>query len=161
MLSRRPPTISISLPASSTTPLFPGLVSSLRPIKRLILQLSDESNLVHRFSYKNKNQHKAAKWWNKLERVDRIMHRTLNELNDLLNGFGGTTKESDEMIHTITREQLVEGLLRLPRSLLLVEKVGSQSISSPLSSPFLCSLPNETPLVLSNRLDKSSSTAPG
>lgn len=130
MLSRRPPTISISLPASSTTPLFPGLVSSLRPIKRLILQLSDESNLVHRFSYKNKNQHKAAKWWNKLERVDRIMDRTLNELNTLSNGFGGTTKESDEMIHTITREQLVEGLLRLPRSLLLVEKVGSQSISS-------------------------------
>ena len=173
MLSRRPRSIPFTLTTSSSPPSFPGLVSCLRPIKRLILQLSDESSLLHRFSYKNKNQHKASKWWNKLISVDRIMFRLDEELNNLLQGFGRLvlsllplsrnvshwwshrvdSKDSEEQT-SITREQVVTGLLQLPRSILLVEKVSLFS-----SLPTLLSFLSLTPFSLSNRVFKSFSIA--
>ncbi|GAA5884652.1 hypothetical protein JCM16303_003699 [Sporobolomyces ruberrimus] len=122
MLGRTPPTWTLDTPASeSTGPLsLPGLVSSLRPIKRISTQLNDELNLVHRFSYKNKNQHKASMWWRRVIHVDRTLHRTLGEVESLLAQFGWS-KDSDE-VPNVERDQVVKGLLNLPRSLILVEK---------------------------------------
>ncbi|GAA5909806.1 uncharacterized protein JCM6883_003099 [Sporobolomyces salmoneus] len=119
MLPRVPPAIQI--PSSSTATLsLPGLVSSLRPIKRISSQLNDELNLVHRFSYKNKNQHKASVWWKRVIHVDRTLHRTLEEVDSLLSLFG-SSKDSDD-VPTIQSQQVVAGLMQLPRSLVLVEK---------------------------------------
>jgi hypothetical protein len=90
MLTRTPPTVQIDLQASSSnsTLSLPGLVSSLRPIKRISTQLDDELNLIHRFSYKNKNQHKASVWWKRVIHVDRTLHRALEEVESLLSQFG-------------------------------------------------------------------------
>ncbi|GAA5971495.1 hypothetical protein JCM3765_007006 [Sporobolomyces pararoseus] len=122
MLSRTPPKLKLDFePSSTDKPLaLPGLISSLRPIKRISTQLNDELNLIHRFSYKNKNQHKSSVWWKRVIHVDRTLHRTLEEVESLLSQFGWR-KDSDE-VPNVEREQLVRGLLQLPRSLLLVEK---------------------------------------
>lgn len=87
MLSRAPPVVR-STPTDTATLALPGLVSSLRPIKRISAQLEDELNLIHRFSYKNKNQHKSSAWWKKVIHVDRTVHRTLEEVQSLLSRFG-------------------------------------------------------------------------
>lgn len=82
-------TQSISaLPSSSgPPPALPGLVSSLRPIKRLTNQLSDEATLLKRFTYKNKNQHKGCGWWRRLVEVDRVIDRLVPEVGQLLAQF--------------------------------------------------------------------------
>ncbi|GAA5928663.1 uncharacterized protein JCM15063_003933 [Sporobolomyces koalae] len=120
MLTRLPKPVCVSLPASNAAPTLPGLVSTLRPVKRLWVQLDDELNLLHRFSYKNKNQHKGAHWWKKVIHVDRTLHRTLDEVESLLAHFGWS-KDSDD-VPQVGREQLVTGLVHLPRSMLLLEK---------------------------------------
>lgn len=67
---------------------LPGLISALRPVTKLLIQLRDEASLLRRFTYKNKNQHKAQRWWNKTVEVDRVMHRLTLELGTLLANFG-------------------------------------------------------------------------
>jgi len=116
MLSRRPRSIPFTLPSSSSPPSFPGLVSCLRPIKRLILQLSDEASLLHRFSYKNKNQHKASKWWNKLISVDRIMFRLDEELNSLLQGFGRLVLSLTPTVSKCPADGDIESIVRIQKS---------------------------------------------
>ncbi|GAA5887004.1 hypothetical protein JCM5296_005221 [Sporobolomyces johnsonii] len=115
-----PSTVQLPAPSSAAPPSFPGLVSSLRPIKRISSQLATEATLLHRFSYKNKNQHKGAGWWRKVVEVDRVVARTLVELEAFLREFG-LTKDSDEAA-MIKREMIVSGLLHLPRAMLIVEK---------------------------------------
>lgn len=68
-------------------PLLPGLVSALRPVKRLATQLHEESALLRRFAYKNKNQHKGSGWWRHVIEVDRIIERVGTELEGLLGEF--------------------------------------------------------------------------
>ncbi|GAA5925185.1 hypothetical protein JCM1841_004677 [Sporobolomyces salmonicolor] len=115
-----PSTVQLPAPSSAAPPSFPGLVSSLRPIKRLSSQLATEATLLHRFSYKNKNQHKGAGWWRKVIEADRVVARTLVELEGFLREFG-LSKDSDEAA-LIKREMIVSGVLRLPRAMLIVEK---------------------------------------
>lgn len=75
--------------SSTSSPIpLPGLISSLKPIKRLTSQLAEESLLLRRFTYKNKNQHKANGWWRKIVEVDRVMSRLGDELDGVLGGFG-------------------------------------------------------------------------
>lgn len=89
MLARSLPKVDLPTPSTSTLPpALPGLVSSLRPIKRLANQLADEANLLSRFTYKNKNQHKGNGWWRRVVQVDRVIHRLVGELGDLLDQFG-------------------------------------------------------------------------
>jgi hypothetical protein len=90
MLTREWAAPPLQLPSATPAapPVFPGLVSALRPIKRVLSQLSDEATLLRRFSYKNKNQHKGAGWWRHVMEVDRIMDRTRTELEGLLGEFG-------------------------------------------------------------------------
>lgn len=79
------------IPIASTSasgPTLPGLVSSLRPIKRLGNQLKDEATLLSRFTYKNKNQHKGNGWWRRVVEVDRVIHRLVAEVGELLDQFG-------------------------------------------------------------------------
>ncbi|GAA6060089.1 hypothetical protein JCM10212_003050 [Sporobolomyces blumeae] len=120
MLPRTPEPLKVELPPATGPPAFPGLVSALRPLKRLSAQLRDESALLHRFTYKNKNQHKAATWWRKVVEADRVMSRTLGEVDTLLAHFG-SEKESDEA-NSIQAGAIVVGVLQLPRSMVLVEK---------------------------------------
>lgn len=82
------PPVASSEASTSTAPSFPGLVSSLRPLKRLSTQLADEASLLRRFSYKNKNQHKGCGWWRKVVEVDRVLERVGTELDGLLGEFG-------------------------------------------------------------------------
>lgn len=74
--------------STSTAPVLAGLVSALRPVKRVSTQLAEESLLLRRFSYKNKNQHKGCGWWRKVIEVDRVMERLGTELEGLLGEFG-------------------------------------------------------------------------
>ncbi len=81
----------VEVPTASTSalpPALPGLVSSLRPIKRLANQLADEGTLLSRFTYKNKNQHKGNGWWRRVVEVDRVVQRVVGELGELLGQFG-------------------------------------------------------------------------
>ena len=76
-------------PALESVPLaLPGLISSLRPIRRTAAQLADEAALLRRFMYKHKNQHKGQRWWKRIVEVDRCASRALEELSRWLAGFG-------------------------------------------------------------------------
>lgn len=76
-------------PALESVPLaLPGLISSLRPIRRNAAQLADEAALLRRFMYKHKNQHKGQRWWKRIVEVDRCASRALEELSRWLAGFG-------------------------------------------------------------------------
>lgn len=76
-----------SLPQVPAAP-FPGLLAALRPIRRLAAQVADEATLLHRFTYKNKNQHKGCGWWRKVVEADRVVGRLGPELDGLLAEFG-------------------------------------------------------------------------
>ncbi|ORY92705.1 hypothetical protein BCR35DRAFT_298209 [Leucosporidium creatinivorum] len=126
-----PPTAGSSTAAPTEALKLPGLVSALRPLKRGSAQLAEEALLLRRFTYKNKNQHKGCGWWRKIVEVDRVTERVTTELQALLSEFG-IDKEKDES-GTIDHSAVVTGLLRLPRSMLIVEKsievmLGSASI---------------------------------
>lgn len=89
MILRTLPPSQPRVSTSETRPTsFPGLVSSLRPIKRVSSQLAEEATLLRRFTYKNKNQHKAQGWWKKTVEVDRITGRVTVEIGALLESFG-------------------------------------------------------------------------
>ncbi|GAA5825709.1 hypothetical protein JCM11251_000344 [Rhodosporidiobolus azoricus] len=120
MLLRAAVDIQLSLPPSTAPPAFPGLVSSLRPLKRIASQVRDESALLRRFTYKNKNQFKGTGWWRKLVEVDRVTARAVGELGGLLGEFGIEAEKDDPSV--ISREAVCKGLLRLPRAMLVVEK---------------------------------------
>ncbi|SCV72901.1 BQ2448_4 [Microbotryum intermedium] len=81
-------TASTSSSTSNSAASLPGLVSSLRPLKRSLPQLQQEGALLRRFCYKNKNQHKANVWWKRVVHVDRIIGRLTDELKSLLVAFG-------------------------------------------------------------------------
>lgn len=80
--------ISKSTPTTITTTILPGLISSLKPIKKYFLQVKEESLILNRFTYKNKNQYKSNGWWKKLIEVDRNLNRFLIELESFLLEFG-------------------------------------------------------------------------
>ncbi|GAA5906117.1 hypothetical protein JCM6882_003565 [Rhodosporidiobolus microsporus] len=120
MLLRDAAAPNLTLPPAATPPAFPGLVSSLRPLRRIAAQVADESSLLRRFTYKNKNQFKGTGWWRKLVEVDRVTARAGDELKALLKDFG-IESEKDEP-GAISREAVCKGLLRLPRAMLVVEK---------------------------------------
>ncbi|GAA5928177.1 hypothetical protein JCM10213_005670 [Rhodosporidiobolus nylandii] len=120
MLRRQSTAPTLALPPATTPPAFPGLVSSLRPVRRIATQVSDEAQLLRRFTYKNKNQFKGTGWWRKLVEVDRTTSRASDELTAWLREFG-LEGEKDET-GVISREAVCAGLLRLPRAMLVVEK---------------------------------------
>ncbi|GAA5970904.1 hypothetical protein JCM11641_004501 [Rhodosporidiobolus odoratus] len=120
MLTKDCKLLSFTLPDDSAPPAFPGLISSLRPIKRIIPQLSDEAALLRRFTYKNKNQFKGTGWWKKLVEVDRLTAKALDEFKGWLGEFGLQAENDEPTI--ITREAVCRGLLRLPRSIVMAEK---------------------------------------
>ncbi|BGP39799.1 hypothetical protein JCM10450v2_003770 [Rhodotorula kratochvilovae] len=122
MLLRQAPAVLLDLPLtpSAGPPSFPGLVSSLRPIKRLAAQLADEAALLRRFTYKHKNQHKGHGWWKRVVEIDRTAARALDELHGWLGGFGYSDGKDEAGL--LTRESVCAGLLRLPRVMLIVEK---------------------------------------
>ncbi|TKA55149.1 hypothetical protein B0A53_02119 [Rhodotorula sp. CCFEE 5036] len=108
-------------PALGSVPLaLPGLISSLRPIRRNAAQLADEAALLRRFMYKHKNQHKGQRWWKRIVEVDRCASRALEELSRWLAGFGMSPDNEDH--GSIGRQELCRGLLAAPRVLLIVEK---------------------------------------
>lgn len=120
--------VPIRLPASDSprsSESFPGLLAALRPIRRISSQLADEAVLLRRFTFKNKNQHKGCGWWRKIVEVDRFASRVTEELDGLLLQFGAEEsvkgKGKDEGTRA-TSESVAQGLLRLPRSCLLVER---------------------------------------
>lgn len=76
------------LTPGAATPALPGLLSSLRPLKRLSTNVADEAALLRRFTYKNKNQHKGCGWWRRIVEVDRAVGRVHAELGGLLGEFG-------------------------------------------------------------------------
>ncbi|GAA5861910.1 hypothetical protein JCM3774_001347 [Rhodotorula dairenensis] len=119
---RLPPTLCVKLdPAAESAPLaLPGLISSLRPIRRMATQLADEAALLRRFMYKHKNQHKGQRWWKRIVEVDRCTSRALAELSGWLTGFGMSLGTEDH--GSIGRQELCRGLLAVPRVLLIVEK---------------------------------------
>lgn len=88
MIPKLQPPIHLDLPSSSSPPALPGLVSSLRPLKRTLPQLVDEAALLRRFTYKNKNQFKGTQWWRKITEVDRTTARALDELTAALDEWG-------------------------------------------------------------------------
>lgn len=123
---------------------LPGLLSSLRPLHQFTHQIQQESTLLRRFTYKNKNQHKGCGWWRSgIVQVDRVMERVVTELQGLGNEFArfvhrffrwrpqanrvAEVNSNEEGIEgseqKITLHHVVNGLIRLPRSLLLLEKV--------------------------------------
>ncbi|GAA6012917.1 hypothetical protein JCM10207_008376 [Rhodosporidiobolus poonsookiae] len=120
MLKRHYTAPNITLPPSKTTPAFPGLVSSLRPISRIIQQATDEATLLRRFTYKNKNQFKGTGWWRKLVEVDRTTAKALDELNEWVGEFGSSGDKDEASV--ISREAVCQGLLRLPRAAAVVKK---------------------------------------
>lgn len=145
---RLPPALEVKLdPAVESAPLaLPGLVSSLRPIRRSATQLADEAALLRRFMYKHKNQHKGQRWWRRIVEVDRCTSKALAELSGWLAGLGmrcasvplaasSKGKESRLITHLRLRspdkedhgslgpQGLCRGLLAAPRVLLIVEKV--------------------------------------
>lgn len=78
-------------PSAAARPLLPGLLSALRPVVKLTSQIKEEAQLLSRFTYKNKNQHKACGWWRAgIVQVDRVLDRAVGELeglgNELKNG---------------------------------------------------------------------------
>lgn len=79
--------LDLSQPSSSAPPAFPGLVSSLRPIRRIAPQVADEAALLRRFTYKHKNQHKGQRWWKRIVEVDRAASRAVDELQAWLGVF--------------------------------------------------------------------------
>ncbi|GAA6056144.1 hypothetical protein JCM3770_006016 [Rhodotorula araucariae] len=113
-------TVSHQMPFAGL-PSFPGLVSSLRPIRRLAAQLADEAALLRRFTYKHKNQHKGHGWWKRVVEIDRSAARALDELDAWLAGFGYSDGKDEAGL--LTRESVCAALLRLPRVMLIVEKV--------------------------------------
>lgn len=119
---RLAPILDLELdPALDSTPLaLPGLISSLRPIRRNAAQLADEAALLRRFMYKHKNQHKGQRWWKRIVEVDRCASRALEELSRWLAGFGMSPDNEDH--GSIGRQELCRGLLAAPRVLLIVEK---------------------------------------
>ncbi|BGP31844.1 hypothetical protein JCM10296v2_003621 [Rhodotorula toruloides] len=122
LVPKRAPAVQLNLPepSSSAPPAFPGLVSSLRPIRRTTLQLADEAALLRRFTYKHKNQHKGQRWWKRIVEVDRAASRAVDELQGWLGVFSLSADKDDAGV--LTRETVCAGLLRLPRVMLLVEK---------------------------------------
>ncbi|BGP47903.1 hypothetical protein JCM10450v2_003768 [Rhodotorula kratochvilovae] len=122
LLLREAPAASLDLPSLpyAGPPSFPGLVSSLRPIKRLAAQLADEAALLRRFTYKHKNQHKGHGWWKRVVEIDRTAARAFDELHGWLGGFGYSHGKDEA--EQLTRESVCAGLLRLPRVMLIVEK---------------------------------------
>ncbi|GAA6056142.1 hypothetical protein JCM3770_006015 [Rhodotorula araucariae] len=122
MLRREAPTALLELPLQpfAGPPSFPGLVSSLRPIRRLAAQLADEAALLRRFTYKHKNQHKGHGWWKRVVEIDRSAARALDELDAWLAGFGYSDGKDEAGL--LTRESVCAALLRLPRVMLIVEK---------------------------------------
>ncbi|SCZ99335.1 BZ3500_MvSof-1268-A1-R1_Chr3-1g05954 [Microbotryum saponariae] len=109
-------TASTSLSAAS----LPGLVSSLRPLKRSLPQLQQEAALLRRFCYKNKNQHKANAWWKRIIHVDRVIGRLTDELKSLLVALG-LDAETDQNA-TLEPSSLLVLFSRLPRASLVVTK---------------------------------------
>ncbi|KAL7337303.1 hypothetical protein BJY59DRAFT_496263 [Rhodotorula toruloides] len=122
LVPRSAPAVQLDLPKPSSLapPAFPGLVSSLRPIRRTTLQLADEAALLRRFTYKHKNQHKGQRWWKRIVEVDRAASRAVEELQAWL-GVCSLSADKDDA-GVLTRETVCDGLLRLPRVMLLVEK---------------------------------------
>ncbi|GAA5908171.1 hypothetical protein JCM8208_000331 [Rhodotorula glutinis] len=122
MLQRNYPAtqLDLSLDPAAPPPAFPGLVSSLRPLKRIAAQLADEHALLSRFTYKHKNQHKGTGWWRSVVHVDRSAARALAEVDAWLATFGSTVGKDE--VGPLTREVVCAGLLRLPRVMLIVEK---------------------------------------
>ncbi|TNY23493.1 hypothetical protein DMC30DRAFT_414178 [Rhodotorula diobovata] len=121
-LSREPPKLQLDLPVdpAAPPPAFPGLVSSVRPLRRLAAQLADETALLRRFTYKHKNQHKGHGWWKRVVQVDRVANRALAEVQGWLADIGCSADKDD--VGPLTREAVCAGLLRLPRVMLVVEK---------------------------------------
>ncbi|GAA5850168.1 hypothetical protein JCM9279_003556 [Rhodotorula babjevae] len=122
MLQRKLPPLNLelALDPAAPPPAFPGLVSSLRPLKRLAAQLADEHALLSRFTYKHKNQHKGTGWWRRVVHVDRATARALAEVDAWLATFGSSAAKDE--VGPLTREAVCAGLLRLPRVMLIVEK---------------------------------------
>ncbi|GAA6027422.1 hypothetical protein JCM8097_007852 [Rhodosporidiobolus ruineniae] len=120
MLTRdyTPPTITLE--PTSAPPALPGLVSSLRPLRRTLAQLNDEAALLRRFTYKNKNQFKGTGWWRRIIHADRATSRAADELKGLLSEFGVEGDKDEPAV--IKREELLGGLLRLPRAMLVTDK---------------------------------------
>ncbi|KPV75351.1 uncharacterized protein RHOBADRAFT_43856 [Rhodotorula graminis WP1] len=122
MLHRHLPAaqLELALDPAAPTPAFPGLVSSIRPLKRIAIQLADEHSLLSRFTYKHKNQHKGTGWWRRVVHVDRAAARALAELDAWLAPFTSSTGKDE--VGSLTREVVCAALLRLPRVMLMVEK---------------------------------------
>ena len=135
------PKLELAVDPAAPPPAFPGLVSSLRPLKRIATQLADEHALLSRFTYKHKNQHKGTGWWRRVVQVDRATARALQEVDAWLAGFGSRCVSlspslmpstrltrspcsvGKDEVGPLTREVVCAGLLRLPRVMLVVEKV--------------------------------------
>lgn len=81
------PAAAVTTPAAPA-PALPGLLSSLRPLKRLLTNFGEEAALLRRFTYKNKNQHKGSGWWRRIVEVDRAVERVKAEFGGLLGEFG-------------------------------------------------------------------------
>ncbi|BGP24399.1 hypothetical protein Rt10032_c03g1481 [Rhodotorula toruloides] len=122
LVPRSAPAVQLDLPkpSSSALPAFPGLVSSLRLVRRQTTALADEAALLRRFTYKHKNQHKGQRWWKRIVEVDRAVSRAVDELQGWLGVFSLSADKVDAGV--LTCETVCSGLLRLPRVMFLVEK---------------------------------------
>ncbi|GJN89118.1 hypothetical protein Rhopal_002092-T1 [Rhodotorula paludigena] len=113
-----PPALALpALPPAAPPPAFPGLVSSLRPLRRLAPALADECALLRRFTYKHRNQHKGHPWWKRIHNADRSASRALHELSRWLAAVGAATDEPG----ALTRDSVCRGLVELPRVMLVVD----------------------------------------
>lgn len=114
----QPPALALpALPPAAPPPAFPGLVSSLRPLRRLAPALADECALLRRFTYKHRNQHKGLPWWKRIHNADRSASRALQELSRWLAAVGAATDEPG----ALTRDSVCRGLVELPRVMLVVD----------------------------------------
>ncbi|KAL8292702.1 hypothetical protein RQP46_001314 [Phenoliferia psychrophenolica] len=109
------------LDPGAPTAALPGLVSSLRPLKRLSTNLGEEAALLRRFTYKNKNQHKGCGWWRRIVEVDRAVERVTGEVGGLLGEFGMSVGDKEDA-GAIGIAAVARGAVRLPRSAALVDK---------------------------------------
>ncbi|GAA5981916.1 hypothetical protein JCM10908_004665 [Rhodotorula pacifica] len=116
----QPPAVKLPASFSSIPPALPGLISSLRPIRKNTTQLADEAALLRRFMYKHKNQHKGQRWWKRIVEVDRCASRAWAELSSWLALFG--MSPDNEEHSALGPEELCRGFLAVPRVLLIVEK---------------------------------------